>query len=525
MAAGLAAVWTFPLRHGEGRLGALDLYRDHAGGLSDDDMAAAQTLADVVAAYLLNAQARDEARTASDGYHHSSLHDSLTGLPNRAMLEQRLEHAAQRARRSHTMAAVLFADLDRFKAVNDTHGHDIGDQLLLAVAQRLTHLVRSGDTLARVSGDEFVFLCEDLKDVADAETLARRIDDAFSAPFTLGELEVEISASVGMAFAGRGEAVTPQLLVDADVAMYEAKRRGGGLHQVIDLPRARDLEDRVRMTNDLRSAFAAGRLSLHYQPIVRLRDGQVQGVEALLRWEDPVRGWVPPAAMVDVAEESGLIHELGAWVLDRACRDRGRWLTTHPSHPLYVAVNVSGRQLRRKDFLQTVLSVLERTRTAPHELVLEITENVFVEDSARVVELFTELRSRGVRLALDDFGTGYSSLSYLRRLPVDIVKVDRTFITDIGHDVAAAAVVAAITQLAHVLGLSVTAEGVETQAQQGGLDDVGCEMAQGFAFSVPLPAEGISAMLAGAGGLSLRLPGAAVPVGEPFPPALPALAR
>jgi len=508
VAAGLAAVWTFPLKHGDGSLGALDLYRDQVGALSDVDMAAAATLADVAAAYLLNAQARDDARTVSEGYHHRSLHDSLTGLPNRALLEQRLEHAAQRAQRSHTMAAVLFADLDRFKLVNDTHGHGTGDELLLAVAQRLSQLVRPGDTLARVSGDEFVFLCEDLRDVSDAETLARRIDAAFTAPFTLGALEVKISASVGMAFAGRGEAITPQLLVDADVAMYEAKRRGEGVHQVIDLPQTVDVQDRARLARDLRGAFTAGRLSLDYQPVVRLRDGRVQGVEALLRWEDPTRGLVPPEAMVHAAEESGLIHEIGAWVLEGACRDRGRWLEVHPSHPLDVAVNVSGGQLRQADFLQTVLSVLERTRTDPHDLVLEITENVFVEDSARVVEVFTELRSRGVRLALDDFGTGYSSLSYLRRLPVDVVKVDRTFITDIGHDPAAAAVVAAITQLAHVLGLSVTAEGVETAAQQADLADIGCESAQGFVFSVPLPAQGISDLLAGADGLGLRLDGA-----------------
>ncbi len=237
VAAGLAAVWTFPLMDGAGRLGALDLYRDQVGPLGEDDMAAAQTLADVAAAYLLNAQARDQARTLSDGYHHTAMHDSLTGLPNRALLEQRLEHAAQRAQRSHSIAAVLFADLDGFKAINDTHGHGTGDELLVSVGQRLSHLVRPGDTLARVSGDEFVFLVEDLNDVADAEGLALRINQAFTAPFTLRGLELRISVSVGMAFSGRGETITPQLLFDADAAMYQAKRRGGVMHQVIDLPK------------------------------------------------------------------------------------------------------------------------------------------------------------------------------------------------------------------------------------------------------------------------------------------------
>ncbi len=519
VAAGLAAVWTFPLRHGDGRPGALDLYRDRSGALAGDDLAAAQTLADVAAAYLLNAQARDDARALSEGYRHSSLHDPLTGLPNRALLEERMEHAAQRAQRSHTVAALLFADLDRFKVVNDTHGHRVGDQLLLAVAQRLSHLVRPGDTLARVSGDEFVFLCEDLHNVSDAQRLAQRIDDAFIPPFSLGELDIAMSATVGMAFAGRGEAITPQLLVEADHAMYRAKRAGAGLRR-LDPPRARKADERSRLARDLRGALSCGRLAVHYQPVVGLPDGRVHGVEALLRWDDPGRGRVPPADLVSVAEENGLIHEIGAWVLDRACQDRARWLRANPALPLDVAVNVSGRQLRRPDFLTTVLSTLTRTGTDPAALVLEITENVLVEDSVRVVEVFTALRSKGVRLAIDDFGTGYSSLSYLRRLPVDIVKIDRAFVADIGTDENAAAVVAAIAQLAHVMGLSVVAEGVETEEQRLDLVAAGCEAAQGFIFSRPVPSAKIAELLAATGGLRPHLPvgapvavagGAAVP--------------
>ena len=235
LAGGLAAVFTFPLRHGDGRLGALDLYRDTPGELDPHDMGAAQTLADVAAAYLLNARAREEARAISDRFHHSALHDPLTGLPNRLLLQERLEHAADRRRRSHTNAAVLFADLDRFKQINDTHGHQVGDELLLAVAHRLSGLIRSGDTLARFSGDEFVFLCEDLHSAADVEVLAKRIDATFANPFVLADREVTITASVGIAFAGPGEDISNRLMVNADMAMYQVKRDGGAGHQIIDM--------------------------------------------------------------------------------------------------------------------------------------------------------------------------------------------------------------------------------------------------------------------------------------------------
>ena len=354
-AAGLAAVFTFPLRQGDGRhssgpLGALDLYRDIPGELDPRDMAAAQTLADVAAAYLLNAEAREEARATSDRFHHSALHDALTGLPNRLLLEQRLEHAAQRAKRSRTTAAVLFADLDGFKQVNDTYGHQIGDELLIAVALRLSGLVRSGDTLARVSGDEFVFLCEDLDGLADVEILASRIDEAFADPFQLADCELAVTASVGMAFAGPGEDISKQLVVNADIAMYQAKRKGGAGHQIIDLREALETNDRNSLERDLRAAFAHDQLGLAYQPIVRTADGLVTGVEALLRWTHPDRGPVPALSMVGVAEQSGLITEIGAWVLERSCRDRGSWLHEYPGAPLELAVNVSARQLMSPGF-------------------------------------------------------------------------------------------------------------------------------------------------------------------------------
>jgi diguanylate cyclase (GGDEF)-like protein len=492
--AGLAAVFTFPLRHGEGRLGALDLYRDVPGALDTADLEAAQTLADVVAAYLLNARAREEALETSDRFNHNSRHDPLTGLPNRVMLQYRLEHAAQRARRSNTNAAILFADLDRFKQVNDTHGHQVGDELLLAVAQRLAGLVRPGDTLARVSGDEFVFLCEDLHSPDAVVALAERIGKAFARPFTLAAMQLSITASVGVAFAGPGEDISNALVVEADTAMYQAKRKGGGGHQIIDL------RDAVRITRgnleaELRAAVAGQLLDVAYQPIVSCVDGRVCSVEALVRWNHPQRGSVSPSSIVAVAEQSDLIVELGAWVMERSFLDRGRWLREHPESPLDLAVNVSGRQLMSHGFFAAVVLLLARTGMDPTALVLEITEDVVIEDSDRAMTMLDSLRGLGIRLALDDFGTGYSSLSYLLRLPVDIVKIDQSFISHLGHPQKGAAIVAAVTNLAHVLGLNVVAEGVETQQQHAEISAIGCEFAQGYFYAAPMSAAAISSHL------------------------------
>jgi diguanylate cyclase (GGDEF)-like protein len=505
-------VFTFPLHDGSGRLGALDLYRDLAGDLDEQDLDAAQTLADVAAAYLLNAQAREEARATSEHFRHRALHDPLTGLPNRLLLQQRLEHAAQRARRSQTNAAILFADLDRFKEVNDGHGHQVGDELLLAVAHRLSGLVRPGDTLARFSGDEFVFLCEDLKSVADVEELAERIDEAFAQPFRLSQVELAVTASVGMAFAGPGKHLSAQTLVDADIAMYQAKRGGGAGHQILDLREAQRTTDSNSLELDLRSAFSRGQLEVAYQPIVRNTDGLVTGVEALLRWNHPVRGPVSAMSMVAAAEKSGLIREIGAWVLDRGCRDRSRWVHEHLAAPLDLAVNVSARQLMSGDFCATVAAVLDRTGMDPAALVIEITESVLIDDTERAMTVLGDLKQCGVQLALDDFGTGYSSLSYLRELPIDIVKIDQSFIAGIGHGPEGSAIVAAVTTLAHVLDLTVTAEGVETRIQHDEVANIGCESAQGFYYTMPLSAAAFGAQLDASGVGSLHLPEASAAV-------------
>jgi diguanylate cyclase (GGDEF)-like protein len=521
---GLVAAFALPLRHDDERLGALDLFRDTPGPLSAADLAAAQTLADVTTAYLLNARARERALAVAERFRERALYDGLTGLANRALLQQRLEHAAERARRTHADAAVLFADLDGFKQVNDTHGHAVGDALLVAVAHRLRALLRPGDTLARVSGDEFVILCEDLAAATDVEALAQRVDEAFTRPFDLApggpdvplvkgkpgcavqpvqpvphepadRLQVSVTASVGMAYAGRAEDIGLSLVRDADTAMYQAKRKGGAAHQVIDLREAERTAERLQLASDLRAAFAAERLHVVYQPIVRVADGSVSGVEALLRWTHPQHGPVNPLTVVSIAEESSLILDLGAWVLRTACTDHRRLASTQVGRALDMAVNVSPRQLVDHRYPAQVAAVLAETGTDPACLILEMTEGIFLDDPGRTGAVLEELKSLGVRLALDDFGTGYSSLSYLRQFPVDIVKIDQAFVADIGQHPSGSAIVGAVTHLSHVLGMTVTAEGVETSAQHDEVRSIGSEHAQGYYYSRPQTIDRLSGRL------------------------------
>ncbi len=488
IAAGLAAVFTFPLRHGNGRLGALDLYRDSPGALDEGDMAAAQTLADVAAAYLLNAQARDEALADSNRFHHDALHDQLTGLPNRLLLHERLEHATIRARRSHTHSAILFADIDRFKQVNDTYGHTVGDELLVGVANRLTALMRAEDTLVRFSGDEFVILCEDLHSVADAERLVERIENTFAEPFALGDQILTVSASVGIAYAGPGDDVDRQLLVEADLAMYNAKRRRShGPRVSVDGNPPEPLTDQ-QLETDLRAALAFDQLDVVYQPIVDLSDQHVVGVEALVRWDHPSRGAIAPTMIIEISERSDLINDIGGWVLRRACHDHGRWKALRPDLRLDLAVNVSGRQIAGADLTAAVATIVGATGMDPADLVLEMTESVLIDNAAPSIATLTSLAELGIRLALDDFGSGYSSLDYLDRLPVHIVKIDQQFIARLTHAGADTTVIAGITTIAHGLGLTVIAEGVETRTQHDLVRSLGCAFAQGYLYARPMDA-------------------------------------
>jgi diguanylate cyclase (GGDEF)-like protein len=512
--AGMVAVFTFPLRTGDAQLGALDLYRDTPGPLDAETMEAAQTLADVVSAYLLNAQARADLQDSSDRSRETALHDALTGLPNRTLLLERLDHAVHRGRRSGRTAAVLFVDLDRFKVVNDLYGHSVGDQLLVAVATRLSGVLRPGDTLARMSGDEFVVLCEDLDAPRGVEVIAHRIDAAFEAPFVVSGTEIAVTASTGIAFSRRGDQLSEQVLDDADTAMYQAKRRGGGRHQVIDLREQQLTEERTSLEQGLHGAVARGELRMEYQPVVGTADGRVSDVEALLRWAHPSRGLVMPAALVPLAERSGLITEIGAWVLEQACLDRHRWQDGgRRVGGLTLSVNVSAHQLMAPGYADAVAAVLASTGTDPRLVTLEVTESVFVQDGDRAIVVLAALKDLGVRLALDDFGTGYSSLNYLRRFPIDTVKIDRGFVADLEFDGQSQAIVLAVVELAHMLGMTVVAEGVETAEQHRQLASFGCDFCQGYYFAPPLSADAFDALVVErvVDGV-VRLPRRAVPV-------------
>ena len=502
---GLRAVFTFPLRQGDERLGALDLYNDEPGSLDESTMVVAQTLADVAAAYVVNAQARADMRDSADKFRESSLHDALTGLPNRILLGQRLDHAVLRALRSGKKLAVLFVDMDRFKEVNDTLGHKIGDLLLIAIADRLSLILRPGDTLARMAGDEFVILCEDLDDAAVAEDLAARVGTCLEDVFILEDHELTMSASVGIAYSGEGVDVPERILQDADTAMYQAKATGGAHHQIIDL-REQDLaQAEASLLLDMRVALSGGQLRTVYQPIVRTTDGAVTGVEALLRWADPVRGLIMPNVIVPLAEESGLIIDMGRWVLEQACRVR-TVLARSRHDRLMVSVNVSPHQLMSPGFIADVEAVLARTGTDPGAVTLEVTEGVFLHDDDRAFAVLHALKELGVSVALDDFGTGYSSLSYLRRFPADVVKLDDSFIGDLGDPITSA-IASAVVDLAHVLGMTVVAEGVETAEQHAQVTALGCDACQGFLFAEPMTVDTLDGLMErGAGEGELLLP-------------------
>jgi diguanylate cyclase (GGDEF)-like protein len=498
--AGLRASFTFPLRHGQHQLGALDLYRMAPGPLSTEALRTATTLADVTAAYLVNAQAREDLLALSTQTRHAALHDALTGLPNRILLTDRLGHAFARSRRSGKAAALLYVDLDQFKAVNDTYGHGVGDALLVGVAGRLTDVLRPHDTLARLAGDEFVVLCEDLDTAAQANGIGARLRTALAEPFTVAGYTLTIGASVGIAYADRNAGYDPdQLLHEADMAMYAAKR--DGRRNLRSLQTSGPLVDLQR---DLGDARQRGEFHLVYQPIVATVDGSVTGVEALLRWTHPVHGPVAPDVFIPLAEEFDLIDDIGRWVLQQACEQARRW--HRRGLELSMSVNISVCQLMSPVFAGTVADVLRNTGIDPAQLILEMTESVFVRAGERALVILTELKQLGVLLALDDFGTGCSSFSYLQHFPIDVVKVDRTFITELGFDTASDTIVGAVVTLAHDLHLAVVAEGIETTQQHQGVAALGCDLCQGYYFATPQSPTDIDEMLQGSPDRLVLLP-------------------
>ncbi len=421
-------------------------------------------------------------------------HDTLTGLPNRVMFGQHLAQALARAQRNTRMIAVLFVDLDRFKVINDTLGHDAGDQLLQQVAGRLRSCLREGDTIARQGGDEFVVLVEDMVDAGQAVGVAQKILENVAQPYVVSEQEFHVTASVGVSVYPEDASDVQALLKNADMAMYRAKDAGKNNFQFYSAQANRDSLDRLALETDLRRALERQELHLHYQPKINTRSGCITGVEALIRWQHPVRGAIAPSQLIALAEETGLIIAIGDWVIRTACRDARQWaLDGLPVVP--VAVNLSARQFGRDGLADWVGDVLREYGLEATQLELEITESAVMENVERAAAVLDRLHGMGLRVALDDFGTGYSSLGYLKRFPVDCLKIDRSFIADIPHDQDDIAITRAVIAMAHSLQLKVVAEGVETAEQVRFLQEHACDEMQGFRFARPCDATAIARLL------------------------------
>ena len=422
-----------------------------------------------------------------------AFHDALTSLPNRALFQDRLEHAL---RQRGQIVGLLFVDLDHFKVVNDSLGHDAGDQLLCDVAQRLAGCLREGDTLARLGGHEFTVLMPDIAGAQDAATVASRIESRLEPPFELPGQSVFVSASIGIA---TGEALRDRsdaLLRDADAAMYEAKARGRARHALFDPTMHTRAVTRLAIETDLRRAIDNDQLELHYQPIMWLQSNMIVGVEALVRWRRPDGTLVPPGDFVPVAEETGLIRPIGRWVLHEACRQLARWRSDLPQAAgLAMSVNISARQLQDASIVEDVESALRETGLDAGSLILELTESAVVETFEEALTTLQQLRWMSVQLAMDDFGTGYSSLSSLSRLPLDILKIDQSFVARLDQDAEGRAVVYAIVSLATALGIRVTGEGIETTSQLSTLLELDCDHGQGFLLGRPAPPDELAAML------------------------------
>ena len=426
-----------------------------------------------------------ERKRVAEQVHHLAHHDPLTGLPNRLALNLRLNQALPEARRHGWNVALMFIDLDHFKIINDTLGHSVGDQLLREIAGRLTRAVRESDFVARLGGDEFVVLLPDIASATDAATVASKILAAFARPVVVDGTELHTSPSIGISVFPLDGADSDTILKNADTAMYCVKAAGRNSYQFFAVDMNLAASRRLDLEGKLRQALARNEFTLAFQPQVRADTGLPNGVEALVRWRHPVDGLISPALFIPVAEETGLIVPLGEWVLRTACHELKRWLDAGlPS--IKVAVNVSACQLRRRDFLETVAAVLVETELPAELLELEVTESVAMENPEESISLLQSLRRMGVTIAIDDFGTGYSSLAYLKRLPIDNLKIDRSFVADIEHDLNDRAIAFGTIALAHSLGLSVIAEGVETEDQFDLLAGNGCDEIQGYLFSPPL---------------------------------------
>jgi diguanylate cyclase (GGDEF)-like protein/PAS domain S-box-containing protein len=431
-----------------------------------------------------------ERKASGEALAHQAIHDPLTGLPNRALFVERLGRELRQSIAVHNRMAVLFLDLDRFKVVNDSLGHSAGDRLLVAVADRLSGAMRPDDVVARFGGDEFTVLCQNVPSAEAAELIAERLAEVIAKPVPLVEGEVFVTASIGIAMTD-GQNETPEtLLRNADAAMYSAKENGRDRAEVFDIPTHHRAVDDLRTGNALHRAIERGELRMHYQPVLDIARGALTGFEALIRWQHPERGLVSPAEFIPLAEETGLIVPLGVWALEASCRQARLWHDAAVDGTrLTMSVNLSPRQLAETSFPNEVARILAETGLVPDSLWLEITETTLMRDVESALSALNALRTLGLHLAVDDFGTGYSSMAYLERLPVESLKIDRSFVAGVGRRSDSSAITSAIVSLAHALHLKTVAEGIEEPEQLQWLRSIGCEFGQGYLFGPARPAE------------------------------------
>ena len=429
-----------------------------------------------------------EKKLAAQNLHRRAFYDSLTNLPNRAWFRERLTDAVIRVERNHNyLFAVLFLDLDNFKKVNDCLGHPAGDCLLVAVAERLSRVLRSFDTIARFGGDEFGIILESLNYANESFKVARRIQKEFSIPFVIDGNTISASSSIGIVLSSQNKSID-DLIRDADIAMYRAKEQGGGRYAVFDTQMHRQVIDAFQLENELQMAISKDQLIVYYQPIVSLSNFTVLAFEALVRWQHPKKGLVPPDEFIPFAEEAGLVTQVDLWVLKEVCKQLKVWEKIgHYSDSLSVSVNFSSRHFIKPDLIEKVSAILAETEIEPRKIKLEITETALIENRTSAVELLSKLRSLGVALSLDDFGTGYSSLSYLQQFPLNVLKIDRCFVREVDRNSKNATITRALIKIAHQLKLTVIAEGVETEEELAFLSRNDCDHVQGYFFSPPLP--------------------------------------
>ncbi|HEY8203801.1 MAG TPA: EAL domain-containing protein [Pyrinomonadaceae bacterium] len=435
----------------------------------------------------------EQLQESKDHFRHAAFHDTLTSLPNRALLAENLKFVMERAKQHEDYQfAVLFLDLDRFKNVNDSLGHSIGDQLLIAMARRLEHCIREVDMVARLGGDEFAILLDGISSSGDATNMAKRIQEKLESPFNLSGHEVFTTTSIGIAMSSTGYDHPEAMLRDADTAMYRAKAQGKACYEVFNKGMHARAVYLLQMETDLRRALDREEFRVHYQPIVLLENGQLAGFEALIRWQHPERGFINPGDFISLAEDTGLIVPMGLWILRRACEQLAKWQwQSHTNRNLFMSVNLSSKQVAQSALVSQIREILQETHVEPRHLKLEITESAVMENAETAVQLLRRLKALGVQLSIDDFGTGYSSLGYLHRFPVDILKIDRSFIGRIGEAAENIEIVRTIVSLAENMGMEVVAEGVETLAQFSQLRALNCQYGQGYLFSRPVEATSI----------------------------------